>query len=63
MIIKVNEAYNNILANILLLGWGQKDNLFSFLKEVILHNQINQKEAYNTMHPIVLSFYTPLTPV
>ena len=42
--IKENEAYNNMLANILLLhssfapGWNQNINLFYFLKVVILHN-------------------------
>ena len=45
--IKGNAAYNNILANILLLHlpltpwWSQKVNLFSFLKVVMLHNEIN----------------------
>ena len=41
------EAYNNMLANIMLLhlpltpGVGQTVNFFSFLKVVMLHNQIN----------------------
>ena len=29
----------------------------------MLHNQINQNEAYNTMHANVVPFYTPLSPV
>ena len=41
---------------------GSKVTLFSFLKVVMLHNQINKNEAYNTMHANVLPF-TPLTPV
>ena len=43
------------------VGWVQKVNLFSFLKVVMLHNQINQNEAYNTMHASSLPYYTPLT--
>ena len=45
------------------LVWGQKVNLFSFLKVVMLHNQISWNEAYNTMHANILPFYTLLTPV
>ena len=33
------------------------------MKIVMLHNQSNKNEAYNTMHANVLPFYTPLTPV
>ena len=40
-----------------------KVELFSFLKVVMLHNQINYNEAYDTMHANILPFYTPLAPV
>ena len=42
--IKGNEAYNNMLANSLVLhslGWGQKVNFFSFLKVVMLHYNLH----------------------
>ena len=43
--------------------YTQKVDLFSFLKVVMLHNQINKNEAYDTMHTNVLPFYTPFAPV
>ena len=67
--IKGNVAYNNILTNIMLLhlpltrGVGTKVNLFSFLKVVMLRNQISWNEANIIMHANVLPFYTPLAPV
>ena len=60
---QIKAAYNNILANVLLLHLHSKVDFFSFLKVVMLHNQINENEAYDTMHANVLPFYTPLTSV
>ena len=63
--IKGNEAYNNMLANSLILhllltpGVGSKVYLLSFLKVVILY-----KELIGMKHRTPCSaFYTPSTPV
>ena len=66
--LKGNEAYNNMLANVLPLhtpltpGVGSKGQFFFFSESNHIACKINGNEAENTLQAYILPFCTPMTP-